>query len=292
MSLDKAHKKPLDPTLLHLNEQDAEFFKSQTRIRDDDALKNHIIEVQRKAYEIHHYRCIQNFSFTRRVLKISRLPAYEHVLQLQKTRPGAILLDIGCCFGNDIRKAVADGWPVENAIGSDIHGEFWSYGHELFKSNPETFPAGFVAGDAFSSTMIEPRDPFYSPPASPRPTDLKTLTTLVPLQGHVSVLHTSLFFHLFDEDQQLALAKQLSTLLSPEPGSIMFGIHGGEHVKSTGPSNGREMFCHSPESWTSLWDGTVFTEGTVKVEASVVEFPPRDSSELKFPLLVWSVTRL
>ncbi|EKM75909.1 hypothetical protein AGABI1DRAFT_131808 [Agaricus bisporus var. burnettii JB137-S8] len=304
MLLETAHKKPLDPTLLHLNEQDAEFFKSQTRIRDDEALKNHIIEVQRKAYEIHHYRCIQNFSFTRRVffcqhsssiasyiphrLKISRLPAYEHVLQLQKTRPGAILLDIGCCFGNDLRKAVADGWPVENAIGSDIHGEFWSYGHELFKSNSETFPAGFVAGDAFSPAMIEPRDPFYSPPASPRPTDLKILTSLIPLQGHVSVLHTSLFFHLFDEDQQLALAKQLSTLLSPEPGSIMFGIHGGEHVKSTRPSNGREMFCHSPESWTSLWDGTVFAKGTVKVEASVVEFPPRDSSELKFSLLVWS----
>lgn len=30
-------------------------------------------------------------------LKIARLPAYNHVLELRKTMPGAILLDIGCC---------------------------------------------------------------------------------------------------------------------------------------------------------------------------------------------------
>jgi hypothetical protein len=76
-------------------------------------------------------------------LKIARLPAYKHLLELHKAQPGAVLLDIGCCcasfffffvqtpqtsayfsitVGNDIRKAVADGWPVENAIAADING--------------------------------------------------------------------------------------------------------------------------------------------------------------------------
>lgn len=37
-------------------------------------------------------------SFTRTVsLKISRLPAYQHVLQILQTHPDAVLLDIGCC---------------------------------------------------------------------------------------------------------------------------------------------------------------------------------------------------
>lgn len=63
---------------------------------------------------------------------------YEGALQLGKERH-AILLDIGCCCGsletvcitsttylhrvlveNDVRKAVADGYPAETVITSDI----------------------------------------------------------------------------------------------------------------------------------------------------------------------------
>jgi len=54
-------------------------------------------------------------------LKISRLPAYNQLLRLGKEREGAIFLDIGCCFGNDARKAVADGFPAQGTIASDLH---------------------------------------------------------------------------------------------------------------------------------------------------------------------------
>lgn len=62
------HTNALDPNLLNLNEEEAEFFKSQTGIQNNEELRNHIIEVQKKAYETHKYPCIQNFSFTRQVL--------------------------------------------------------------------------------------------------------------------------------------------------------------------------------------------------------------------------------
>jgi hypothetical protein len=65
MSLSNAYPKTLDPTLLHLNEQEAEFLKSQIGIRDDEALRNHIIEVQKRAYEALKYGCIHSFSFTK-----------------------------------------------------------------------------------------------------------------------------------------------------------------------------------------------------------------------------------
>ncbi|XP_006457973.1 hypothetical protein AGABI2DRAFT_183081 [Agaricus bisporus var. bisporus H97] len=274
------HTNALDPNLLNLNEEEAEFFKSQTGIQNNEELRNHIIEVQKKAYETHKYPCIQNFSFTR------------------QARPSAIILDIACCFGNDIRKAVADGWPVENALASDISKEFWDQGHELFKSTPETFSVGFVDGDALSSSLIEPREPFYSPPLSPRPTDLRTLVSLTPLQGHISVIHASSFFHLFDEEKQLALAKQLASLLSSEPGSIIFGSHGGLAAGGIDQSKiyagDRQMFCHSPETWTDLWDGTVFRRGIVKVEVRLVEHSFRSAGPLgtHINLIVWSVTRL
>jgi len=35
--------------------------------------------------------------------------------------------------------------------------EFWEYGHELFKSTSETFPAAFISGDALDPALIEPR---------------------------------------------------------------------------------------------------------------------------------------
>ncbi len=73
-------------------------------------------------------------------LKMARLPAYPDLLKLRTERSDAILLDLGCCcestcplctlgsspdnvrepVGNDIRKAVLDGFPVQNVIASDL----------------------------------------------------------------------------------------------------------------------------------------------------------------------------
>jgi hypothetical protein len=97
---------------------------------------------------------------------------------------------------------------------------------------------------------------------------------------------------------QFALAKQLATLLSPQPGCIIFGSHGGLPVKGVRTSSaGRNMFCHSPESWTELWDGVIFKKGTVNVEATIVEWGFRsvgvsDDAVRFVKALVWSVTPL
>ncbi|KAJ3573129.1 hypothetical protein NP233_g2621 [Leucocoprinus birnbaumii] len=266
-------ERPHDATLLELDERETEFFKALTGIENTEELKQHITDIQRRAYRVYRYPCIAIFAFTS--LRTARLPGYRRALQIPRQRPDAIFLDLACCFGNILRKAVADGWPVENAVGSDLHEGLWEFGHDLFKSSPETFPAGFVPGDAFSSAVIEPREPFYSPPQTTRPADLRSLKSLTPLQGHVSAIHASCFFHLFNEDQQHTLAKQVATLLSPEPGSVIFGVHGGKDQKGfiteVTNSRGEHMFGHSPESWVELWENQVFKTGSVKVEAELVQ---------------------
>jgi len=197
-----------------------------------------------------------------------------------------------------------------------VRSEFWELGHELFKTTPQTFPAAFVPGDVFE--MLEPV-PIPLPTAAAgressdrvsssgsgevRPGDLRTLTSLAPLRGHVSVIHTSAFFHLFGEEQQRALAARLAGLLSAEPGSVIFGIHGGlrvagERERQT-PGKPR-AFSHSPDSWRELWDGQVFEKGTVRVEAELLDatgYLRPDLSEgpaapEKRYWLQWSVTRL
>ncbi|TFY73405.1 hypothetical protein EWM64_g10608 [Hericium alpestre] len=213
-------------------------------------------------------------------LKISRLPAYPQLLKLE--RSGAILLDVGCCFGNDIYKAVADGYPLENVVTTDLHQGFWDAGLKLFKRTPGAegnIP--FIAGDVFDPQNLEGVPVFTtaSPPRTPKPV-LKDLTSLNPLRGH------------------LQLARALGCLLSPESGSMVFGQHGGMPQKGSRETilPGHFMFCHSPESWTELWDGMVFEKGTVKVEAEIVVVDREDFKRIwpkaTYYWLNWSVTML
>jgi len=127
---------------------------------------------------------------------------------------------------------------------------------------------------------------------------LSTLSSLSPVQGKVSAIHMSAFFHLFLEDRQLQLAKIVSSLLSPEKGSVIFGQHSGLPVKGLKGKkiNGVDlkMFFHSPESWTQMWTEDVFNgNNRVKVDTELVSVvrkglpDPDDDIWLK-----WSVTRL
>ena len=147
--------------------------------------------------------------------------------------------------------------------------------------------------------MLTPRAPFYASlsehlPLSPRP-DLKSVTTsLTPLQGHVSALCSVAFFHLFDESRQRQIAHKFASLISPLPGSIIYGAHRGSPVKGLTNRTAiggqpSQRFCHSPDSWKELWDGEVFEKGTVRVEAEL--FRVNRGTE-KAHWMQWSVTRL
>ncbi|THH05627.1 hypothetical protein EW146_g9853 [Bondarzewia mesenterica] len=275
------YKLPLDEKYYSLDEAERAFFKGQTGIQDDEELKKHLLAVQAAAYSVHPYPCIRRFVFAR--LKISRIFAYDALLKLGREREGAIFLDIGCCFGNDVRQAIADGYPSQNAVASDLKQEFWNLGHKMFRDTAESFPVHFIPGDAFDSSHLKIVPPFttISPPNTSVP-PLNTLTSLNPLLGHVSAIHASSFFHLFQEDGQLHLAKALAGLLSPQPGSMIFGDHGARPVKGLRNSAVKKypMFCHSPESWKKLWEEDVFEKGTFKVEAKLREVERTDFAQV------------
>jgi hypothetical protein len=163
--------------------------------------------------------------------------------------------------------------------------EFWDLGHKLFKSTPSSFPVRFLAGDALDPSFLPSLPPLYSPPSGMAPS-LNSLTSLAPLHGRTSVIFAASFFHLFGEEKQLHVAKALAGLLSPEPGSIIFGLHIGQPEPGT---KGRSMFCHSPESWGKLWDGQVFKQGSVTVEARLKVMEMFGESH---HLMYWSVKRV
>ncbi|KAI0344097.1 hypothetical protein BDW22DRAFT_1128383 [Trametopsis cervina] len=289
-------KNPLDPNMYDV---DVGFFSAVTGITDEEELKAHVLKAQAEAYAVHAYPCIRAFAFAH--TKIDRFPVYRDILTLGKERKGALFLDLGCGVGNDLRKVILDGFPSSQVIGSDLHPDFWEIGHTLFRSTPESFPTKFVPGDVFDPTFLEPRHIVTSVPDGPQP-DLESLTTLTPLVGRVSVIHTSAFFHLFNEERQEELARLVGSLLSPEPGSIICGAHAGQPQKGLRSeawqagqkSEDIRLFCHSPESWKELWE-KIFGVGKVEVSAMLKEIERRDlekGEDVKVYFLVWSVKRL
>ncbi|KAI0285461.1 hypothetical protein BGY98DRAFT_946070 [Russula aff. rugulosa BPL654] len=192
--------------------------------------------------------------------------------------------------------------------------EFADLGHKLFRTTQETYPIAFVPGDIFDPKHLEVVLPVASasaahertttgddPPSVPTP-DLRSLTSLNPLHGRVFAIYASSFFHMFGEEKQLHVARALAGLLSPEPGSVIFGLQVGLPEKGFDPSvvhwhRDHRMWCHSPESWTELWDGLVFENGMVNVQTKLVQMGKKNSEldaqqNTTFSVLVWSVTRL
>lgn len=174
---------------------------------------------------------------------------------------------------------------------------FWDLGHKLFRTTPETYPAKFLAGSAFDDAHLCPTAPMPPGPSPP----VESVNTLTELRGHISVIHTSSLFHLFNEVKQFELSQRLAALLDLRPGSIIFGSHGGSPVKGQGGGLFPKMFCHSPESWIEMWEEQIFQKGQVKATAVVVEMKgaaerlgvaPPSEEEAKFHALIWSVTRL
>jgi hypothetical protein len=183
---------------------------------------------------------------------------------------------------------------------------FANLGHKLFKTTQETYPLAFIPGDIFDPNHLKIVTPIAStqasteyPPSDSAP-DLLSLTSLNPLHGRVSVIHASALFHLFDEGKQLHLARALAGLLSPEPGSMIVGMHRGAPEKKgfqTSIMKDHHMWCHSPESWTELWDGLIFEKGVVKVQTKLVnkeskKIQPDAPLNTLLTFMVWSVTRL
>ncbi|KLO19232.1 hypothetical protein SCHPADRAFT_818431 [Schizopora paradoxa] len=290
---------------LQLSPEDISFLSAQTGLDDVVELKSHILQVQSEALDVHPFPCIRRFDFIRN--QISSLPCYEIFIQRAKERENSIFIDVGCCCGTDIRKVVADGVSAKNIVGTDLRPEFWDIGHRLYRSTPESFPVRFAAGDILDPSFLSLRDVVYEDETSENSDaelSVHNLTSLTPLLGRVSFIHTAALFHLFSEEDQLLVAKRFASLLSPVPGSMIFGWHAGRVVKGfrseakpAGPGMlGNNMFCHSPESWKEMWSQQVFRPGTVSVEATLIE-KVRDvelvvQSTATPQYLVWSVTRL
>ena len=167
----------------------------------------------------------------------------------------------------------------------------WEIGHRLFRSDQHVFPVSFVEADIFDEAALS-----STAAPSPLPPALKKLRTLTPLKGHASVILLQMVFHLWDERRQLRLARRLAQLLSPEPGSLIFGRQMGDAQPREILLQGQPHYVHNPETWVSMWS-KVFPEGTVEYHTELRDLPAdliaatMDMVGVR-QFLTWSIKRL
>ncbi|VDC06431.1 unnamed protein product [Peniophora sp. CBMAI 1063] len=282
---------PLDPALFSPSPEALQFLKSSVAV-DEEEIRRRVQQVQEEAYAKYPYPCLRGFHHV--ALFMSSNNVYLRVLELGKTDPSAIMLDIGCCMGTDVRKAAFDGYPASQIVGCDLLPDFLALGHKLY-GDADTCPIRFIQGDVFA---LEPPSPLQ--PAIPAASLKSQIHSLTDLLGRAAVVYTGALFHLFDESTQYAMALRLTSLLRQDKPAIIFGRHQGlPEAGLIDDHYARVRYGHSPKSWPELWKavftaayGETFAQDRVSVTA---ELRPSKgpavtaAGRTDFYMLYWSV---
>ena len=170
---------------------------------------------------------------------------------LSKLQSGATMLDIGSCFGQELRFLAAAGTPTENMYATDLISDFWPVGYDLFQDKHK-FQATFIKDDFLSDWTTRQygtsEDNHADPPERGQ--------GLERLKGKVDVMYAGAFLHLFDWKQQVQAAQRIVAL--SRPGTILAGYQIGaksaEDVQTGwGKGSGSKLFYHNRESFEKMW---------------------------------------
>ena len=136
-------------------------------------------------------------------------------------------MDLGCCFGQDLRLFAAHGAPTNRMYGVDINKEVWDLGYELFKDR-DKMQAQFVEADIFDK-------------GSP----------LVRMQEKCDIIIACQFFHLFSwngQKEALSCCVRLSRI-----DSVVIGYQRGQDEAQVVQRSWGDMFIHDLQSFQQLW---------------------------------------
>lgn len=205
-----------------------------------------------QAWAVFPFPCIGEFWFL--TLGLSAHPRYNDVLTRlisapDKSKP--LLIDLGTCLGQDLRKLVHDGAAPTQLFGVDIFPAFEAVGHALFR-DAETFTNCFASADIFSPSSSSP---------------------LVQTRGTWQIITSCMFLHSFDWAGQAAACKamlQLAATSKSKPTSnsnsnskswILGGLTASTHAREqelkppfVPEGVKRSVYLQSRESFLRLWD--------------------------------------
>ncbi|KAJ4245214.1 hypothetical protein NW762_014084 [Fusarium torreyae] len=239
-----------------------------------DAVENHLHAIRDKAWAVASFPCVGMWSFTN--LNYMQDPQFKTVIsRLRDGSSDEIFLDVACGLGQVLRKLSADGVDPKKLYGTDILPEYLELGFDLFKDRDRFEQNNFITADLIHNDKA-----------------------LAQLEGKITVVHASNFFHLFGWEEQILIGENIVKLFERRhQGVLLFGWQIGRLDAGTMTSykTGNTRYLHNLSSLQTLWDDIgAKTETKWKVDAELLgklpfQIPgfPEDTRYLKF-----SVSRL
>lgn len=272
-------------TQAEITDASLEFLSKYTGEADFSKLREHVHNVWSEARAKYHvYRCIQSFMFLQ-----PRTPTHPKYAEIVAAlaKPSARssgcdigILDIGCCFGTDVRRFLYDGVPADLIVASDLHSGYWNLGKLLFQdeeriSNLRTDFGDWaaVSDDIQSKPSLSSTATSSASPSTPRTIDVSRYESRAQYISAMAVLHV------FSRSQCEAFVKNVFKALASGVGATLFGTCCGrptaeewaagrddndssdsksEADKTTPSSTLR--YLHSPDSLKSLFESVGFVD--------------------------------
>ncbi|KAH8666803.1 hypothetical protein BX600DRAFT_511702 [Xylariales sp. PMI_506] len=187
-----------------------------------------IVKVRDQLWDLFPFPTVGQFRFVE--LNLHRQQIFPTILA--RVQEGDRFLDVGCCFGQEMRKMALEGAPTENMYGLELQRGFVELAYDFF-GDRDTFKGHFIVGDL----------------ADPSNAEIKAL------HGTVDIAHLGMFLHLWDLEGQTQMCTRIAELMSPKPGSLVIGHSAGR----TEPSEwfnpvGKSMYKHNGESFAKMWE--------------------------------------
>ncbi|PKS05067.1 hypothetical protein jhhlp_008434 [Lomentospora prolificans] len=206
-------------------------------------IDSHLYAIRKKAWNSTRYPCVGRWRFL--YVDPSSDTRYQQVLsRLTSWRSSDVLLDLGCGVGQSLRQFAHDGVHPSKLIGLDINPGLIEIGFELFRDRHRT-PASFIVGD-----MMDDTD-----------------EGLERIDGRISIVHASNFWHLFNWTQQLAMAIRMVRFFKVnEKRAMVYGRQVGT-VKAGAQSKSASSYLHDQKTFQRLWDDVgALTDTSWRVE--------------------------
>jgi len=273
---------------IQIDNEAVEFFKRYSKIISKDSfdsnrtyeewknlIQQKVIEIGRNALAIYAYRCISQGRFA--VSRMNLNFGYQKYLKNSQLSHLKII-DIGCCFGTDIRQLLLDGASISNITALDQYGDFWKLGLDLF--DDQRYDSDLFKANIFIEASLL-SDDFYSKLGSFLGHDPK---------GYYDVVYMGSVLHLLSYQEIERFIEAACSLL--KSGGVYFGqnvgvTHDGYISMLNNPeSNSTNQKqptllknLHSPKSLRDVLIKKGFGDDTMEVDWSDSEWDNKMSRQ-------------
>jgi len=195
---------------------------SAVALVSDEVIARRVWAVSEAALKVHSYRCIEERRFMEP--RIALHPLFWELTKQEPpvgtslrggTLPAAIaalpvhqrrLLDVGCCFGTDLRSLLVADFQPHNVLGLDIQSTFIDLGLDHLFLDRALLQSRFVTAD-----FLDPASVANEP----------TLSRFLRVEGGAHILYAGSVFHLLNEQDCLRMAQAMFDALVE--GGVAFG---------------------------------------------------------------------